>query len=125
VTKRGLAPKVEQLANVGAHGALRKELVRTNQASGSRSGTEPDENATPAVTNERSGDGDGPAVGRAAALQRDAEGDDEQAAEDERPHEDVEARGVRSSKRLLGHHPAGVVATPRRRQARQRSFGSS
>ena len=73
---------------------------------------------------ERTGDGDRPAVGRAAALQRDAEADDEQAAEDERPDERVEVRGVE-----LQNDSSGIVRQVSSRAATTAShaviFGSS
>jgi hypothetical protein len=73
---------------------------------------------------QRTDDGDRPAVRRAAALQRDAETDDEQAAEDERPDERVEVRGVE-----LQNDSSGIVRQVSSRDATTASqaviFGSS
>ena len=69
-------------------------------------------------------DRDRPAVRRAAALQRDAEADDEKAAEDERPDERVEVRGVE-----LQNDSSGIVRQVSSRDATTASqaviFGSS
>src|SRR6185369_12531050 len=110
--ERGLALEVEQLADVGAHGALRDEVRRGGSGRAVADARAQPEDDDAGGDDERAGDRDGPAVARAVAHEGDAEGDDDEAAEDERPDEDVEVGGGE-----LQNDSSGIVRQVSSREA--------